>query len=195
MKWLRITRSRSRLNPIFCAMAVSAGRSAKTDSPAFDLRTRTPRNRRPLPTLPRRWTSRLQTGDWLGDREAFETGRLQSLTVPLGRSVAHHARTSMPRANGSHGRNIIMCSVSETARLSHPLIVDESCAFACKQYRTDTERDLCDVLHCANVAAFANATPDIHCNWRPDATYNICFTIHSLRKPKSLFITRDILKK
>ena len=53
LKWPEITPSRSRLNPIFCAMAVSAGRSAKTDSPAIDPPSRTRQNARPSRTPPR----------------------------------------------------------------------------------------------------------------------------------------------
>src|ERR1039458_5370784 len=62
LRWPKITRSRSRLNPIFCAMAVSAGRSAKTDRLAIDPPSRTLQNARPSPTPPRRWRSRLLTG-------------------------------------------------------------------------------------------------------------------------------------
>ena len=70
LKWPEITPSRSRLNPIFCAMAVSAGLSAKTDSLAIDPPSRTRQNPRPSPTPPRRWTSRSPTGGRPDGRES-----------------------------------------------------------------------------------------------------------------------------
>jgi hypothetical protein len=62
VEWPKVIRSRSRLSPIFCAMAVSDGRSAKTNSLSIDPRFLSRQDARPLPTPPRRWRSRSPTG-------------------------------------------------------------------------------------------------------------------------------------
>ena len=69
--WSKITPSRSGLNPIFCAMAVSAGRSTKTDSLAIDPPSRTLHNAKPWPTLQRRWRSILLSGGGPDDEAGF----------------------------------------------------------------------------------------------------------------------------
>src|ERR1039458_2567926 len=78
LRWPKVTRSRSRLNPIFRAVTVSAGRSTKTDSLATNPPSLTPQDARPLPALRRRWRSRLATGDRPDDCNASCSATVKS---------------------------------------------------------------------------------------------------------------------
>ena len=69
----------------------------KTDSLAIDPSSLTPRNATPMPTRRKRWIRRLPTGGWPDDRKAFETRRLQSLTVPLDRPSAPNPHVDAER--------------------------------------------------------------------------------------------------
>jgi len=89
LRWPKITRSRSRLNPISRAVTVSAGRFTRTDSLAIIPPSRTPQDARPLPVLRRRWRSRLPTGGRPDDRSTECPPHVQCLKAPLRRSTHH----------------------------------------------------------------------------------------------------------